>query len=89
MTLTDTVSYENLLADRTYTVKGTLMNKKTGTITFIFDAKACGLEGKETVVSEEIYCNGGLVAEHKDINDEGQFVWNSLSPQKEQMVRLY
>lgn len=127
VTLIDTVSYENLLADRTYTVKGTLMNKKTGepvkdtdgnlvtaeatfntgmstigsaisvdengnvtetetegskartisgsvTVTFTFDAKACGLEGKETVVFEELYCNGGLVAEHKDINDEGQTV---------------
>lgn len=127
VTLTDTVSYENLLADRIYTVKGTLMDKKTGepvrdadgnmvtaeatfntgmptvgsaisidengnvtetetegskarivsgsvTVTFIFDAKACGLEGKETVVFEEIYCSGGLVAEHKDINDEGQTI---------------
>ena len=127
MTLIDTVSYENLLADRTYTVKGTLMDKKTGepvrdadgnpvtaeatfntgmptigsaisidengnvieteiggsqvrtvsgsvTVTFIFDAKACGLEGMQTVVFEELYCNGGLVAEHKDINDEGQTV---------------
>lgn len=127
VTLTDTVSYENLLADRIYTVKGTLMDKKTGepvrdadgnmvtaeatfntgmptvgsaisidengnvtetetegskarivsgsvTVIFIFDAKACGLEGKETVVFEEIYCNGGLVAEHKDINDEGQTI---------------
>lgn len=127
VTITDTVSYENLLADRIYTVKGTLMNKKTGepvrdadgnpvtaeatfntgmptigsaisvdengnvtetetegskartvsgsvTVTFIFDAKACGLEGMQTVVFEELYCNGGLVAEHKDINDEGQTV---------------
>lgn len=127
VTITDTVSYENLLADRIYTVKGTLMNQKTGepvrdadgnpvtaeatfntgiptigsaisvdengnvteteaegskartvsgsvTVTFIFDAKACGLEGMQTVVFEELYCNGGLVAEHKDINDEGQTV---------------
>ena len=44
------------------------------TVTFIFDAKACGLEGMQTVVFEELYCNGGLVAEHKDINDEGQTV---------------
>ena len=127
VTLTDTVSYENLLADRIYTVKGTLMNKKTGepvkdaegknvtaeatfntgmpavgsaisvdengnvteteiggtkrktvsgsvTVTFTFDASACELEGTETVVFEELYCRGGLVAEHKDLNDEGQTI---------------
>ena len=125
--LTDTVSYENLLADRIYTVKGTLMNKKTGqpvrdgngnpvtaetifntgipkvgsaisvdengeltemeiggtkrqtvsgsvTVIFTFDASACGLEGTETVVFEELYCRGGLVAAHKDLSDKGQTI---------------
>lgn len=127
VTLIDTISYENLLADRIYTVKGTLMNKKTGepirdaegkaitaettfntgmptvgsaisvdekgnvteteigetkrrtvsgsvTVTFIFDASACGLEGTETVVFEELYCKGGLVAEHKDLDDKDQTI---------------
>ncbi|MCM1494492.1 MAG: VaFE repeat-containing surface-anchored protein [Bacteroides sp.] len=127
VTLVDTISYENLLADRIYTVKGTLMNKKTGepvkdaegkvitaettfntgmptvgsaisidengnvteteigemkrrtvsgsvTVTFTFNASACGLEGMETVVFEELYCKGGLVAEHKDLDDKDQTI---------------
>lgn len=127
VTLVDTISYENLLADRTYIVKGTLMNKKTGepvrdekgnpvtaettfntgmpavgsaisvdengnvteteigetkrrtvsgsvTVTFTFNASACGLEGTETVVFEELYCRGGLVADHKDLDDKDQTI---------------
>ncbi|EGO9166612.1 VaFE repeat-containing surface-anchored protein [Enterococcus faecalis] len=45
-----------------------------GTISldFIFDASA--LAGKETVVFENVYRDGRLVASHTDIHDEGQTV---------------
>ena len=42
------------------------------TIEFVVDTTK--LEGKSLVAFEEIYLNGSLVGDHKDINDEGQTV---------------
>ena len=41
-------------------------------IEFVVDTTK--LEGKSLVAFEEIYLNGSLVGDHKDINDEGQTV---------------
>ena len=41
-------------------------------VEFIFDAS--GLEDKDLVAFEELYLNGKLVGEHKDINDDNQTV---------------
>ena len=125
VTIIDTVSYENLPVDRTYTVRGVLMNKETGTpvtdaegnmvtaetefdtylpkigtaveidengtetesensdalttsgtvlVEFHFDATGFTLEGFETVVFEELYYKDKVIAEHKDLADEGQTI---------------
>ena len=98
ITLTDTVDYSGLIINHEYTVKGTLMDKSTGSaildatgapitatkpftadstdgsveIKFTFDASV--VEGSTVVAFEELYNNLGVVAEHKDINDEEQTV---------------
>lgn len=137
VTIIDTVTFENLPVNKIYTVKGILMNKKTGKpvtdesgkqvtveavlntsypsigtaiskdengniietgdstviteviktedgkvrlvsgsikVTFNFNAKSCNLEGVETVVFEELYYNGEVIAEHKEINDGEQTI---------------
>ncbi len=43
-------------------------------VTFNFNAKNCNLEGVETVVFEELYLNGEIIAEHKEINDGEQTI---------------
>lgn len=93
----DTVSYEGLLPKVLYTVKGKLMNKKTGeaflvdgkevtaeadfyvkeesgTIDVVFRFDGTAQENISLVVFEELYENGEKVAEHCDIEDEGQTV---------------
>ncbi|MGN0713924.1 MAG: VaFE repeat-containing surface-anchored protein, partial [Anaerovoracaceae bacterium] len=97
VTIVDTVTYENLTPGKTYTLKGTLMDKETGKalvidgakvtatktftpkaengtvkMTFTFDAS--DLTGLDIVVFEKLYLGSTLVAEHADINDEGQTV---------------
>ena len=39
---------------------------------FTFDASSYG--GRDVVVFEEVMCEGRLIAEHRDLDDEGQTV---------------
>lgn len=41
-------------------------------VTFTFDAS--GLEGSSTVVFEELWCNGEVIADHKNKDDENQTI---------------
>ena len=95
--IVDTVSYTGLTVGTKYTLKGTLMDKSTGTalkingtevtataeftptaangtvdLTFTFDAS--GLAGKSLVVFEKLFLVDAEIANHEDINDEGQTV---------------
>ena len=93
--IVDTVEMKGLAKDKTYTLKGTLMDKTTGkavigtdvvtkdftatgenpeTQTMTFNVTA--VEGATYVVFEELYVKDGTdkIAEHSDINDEGQTV---------------
>jgi LPXTG-motif cell wall-anchored protein len=93
----DTVSYNNLIPGREYTVKGTLMNKDTGkaltvdgkqitaettftaagaagTVDLEYTLDSTLLEGKTTVVFEDLYYGQVKVASHADISDEEQTV---------------
>ena len=51
-----------------------LANKENGAIdlTFTFDASSLG--GKDIVAFEELYAGDSIIAEHKDLNDEGQTI---------------
>lgn len=97
-TIIDTVSYENLIKGKEYTVSGKLMDKETGKpilsldgkeitastkfspkagkgdIRVIYTLDTVMLKGKDIVVFEEMYFKNKLIAEHKDIADEGQTV---------------
>lgn len=46
-----------------------------GTVDVRYTFDGTGLEGSTFVVFEELYLNGAVVAEHKDIEDEGQTVY--------------
>ena len=86
----DTVSYKNLEKGKTYTLKGVLMDKKTGKSTGVtaeakFTAKKSDGTAEvkftidttkydELVVFEELYYGKTLIGEHKDINDKAQTV---------------
>ena len=93
----DTVTFENLMPGRTYTLVGILMDKATerpvlvngetvtahkrftaressGSVDVVFTFDSTELEGKTLVVFQYLYFNGELIAEHADINDEGQTV---------------
>ena len=104
--ITDRVTYEGLIPGKEYTLKATLMDKKTGEMLSINDQHvtaelkftpnsqngtididlgkfdASSLDGHDLVVFEELYkqteqgneATEVLVAEHKDIDDEGQTV---------------
>lgn len=101
ITLIDTVSYEGLNPNCTYTVKGIIYDKNTkkplmvngeevtaeaeltpgesfGTVDVSFTFSGKGLAGKTLVIFETVYYNNGeeeiAVAEHADINDEGQTI---------------
>lgn len=110
--ITDTVSYEGLIPGKEYTLKATLMDKKTGEMLSINDQHvtaelkftpnsqngtididlgkfdASSLDGHNLVVFEELYkqteqvneATEVLVAEHKDIDDEGQTVTVTTTP---------
>ena len=110
--ITDRVTYEGLIPGKEYTLKATLMDKKTGEMLSINDQHvtaelkftpnsqngtididlgkfdASSLDGHDLVVFEELYkqteqCNEAtevLVAEHKDIDDEGQTVTVTITP---------
>ena len=110
--ITDRVTYEGLIPGKEYTLKATLMDKKTGEMLSINDQHvtaelkftpnsqngtididlgkfdASSLDGHDLVVFEELYKqteqgNGAtevLVAEHKDIDDEGQTVTVTTTP---------
>lgn len=64
-----TVDGKKVTAEKTFTP-----DKKDGTVkmTFTFDARS--LADLDVVVFEKLYLEGKLVAEHTDINDEGQTV---------------
>ncbi|MGB4610580.1 MAG: VaFE repeat-containing surface-anchored protein, partial [Saccharofermentanales bacterium] len=47
---------------------------KDGTVEMTFTFDGSELAGKELVVFEELYYKSELIAEHKDVNDEGQTV---------------
>lgn len=47
---------------------------KNGTVTLEFTFDATDLIGKDIVVFEDVYRNDTLIAQHADINDEGQTV---------------
>ena len=86
----DTVSYKNLEKGKTYTLKGVVMDKKTGKSTGVaaeakFTAKKSDGTAEvkftidttkydELVVFEELYYGKTLIGEHKDINDKAQTV---------------
>ena len=95
----DTVAYKFLVDKKTYTLKGTLVDQKTGepitdasgkvvtaektftpesrdgSVDLEFDLDAGNLQGKTCVVYEEIYKDGRLLAEHKDLNDGAQTIY--------------
>lgn len=110
VTITDTITYKNLVPGTEYVIKGKLVGKKTGedgsvvsfellsdgnpitgtktftpnsangTIEMDFTFNAVDMKGYEVVVFEYLYIgdseatNATLIAEHADINDEGQTV---------------
>ena len=110
--ITDTVTYEDLIPGKEYTLKATLYDKATGEPLSIADKHvtaeikftpnspdgsididlgpfdASELDGHELVVFEELYKQSEvdgevtdvLVAEHKDLNDEGQTVTVTSTP---------
>ena len=110
--ITDRVTYEGLIPGKEYTLKATLMDKKTGEMLSINDQHvtaelkftpnsqngtididlgkfdASSLDGHDIVVFEELYkqteqgneATEVLVAEHKDIDDEGQTVTVTTTP---------
>ncbi len=110
--ITDRVTYEGLIPGKEYTLKATLMDKKTGEMLSINDQHvtaelkftpnsqngtididlgkfdASSLNGHDLVVFEELYkqteqgneATEVLVAEHKDIDDEGQTVTVTTTP---------
>ena len=110
--ITDRVTYEGLIPGKEYTIKATLMDKKTGEMLSINDQHvtaelkftpnsqngtididlgkfdASSLDGHDLVVFEELYkqteqgneATEVLVAEHKDIDDEGQTVTVTTTP---------
>ena len=110
--ITDRVAYEGLIPGKEYTLKATLMDKKTGEMLSINDQHvtaelkftpnsqngtididlgkfdASSLDGHNLVVFEELYkqteqvneATEVLVAEHKDIDDEGQTVTVTTTP---------
>ena len=110
--ITDRVTYEGLIPGKEYTLKATLMDKKTGEMLSINDQyvtaelkftpnsqngtididlgkfDASSLDGHDLVVFEELYkqteqgneATEVLVAEHKDIDDEGQTVTVTTTP---------
>ena len=110
--ITDRVTYEGLIPGKEYTLKATLMDKKTGEMLSINDQHvtaelkftpnsqngtididlgkfdASSLDGHDLVVFEELYkqteqgneATEVLVAEHKNIDDEGQTVTVTTTP---------
>ncbi|HEY9072271.1 MAG TPA: VaFE repeat-containing surface-anchored protein [Candidatus Ozemobacteraceae bacterium] len=89
-TIIDTVSYTNLTAGRSYTLKGVLMSRVTGQSTGIiaektFTAAAAGTVTQEfsvgadqadrtLVVFETLHIDGSVVARHEDLLDVAQSV---------------
>ena len=57
-------------AEKSFTPKAS-----KGTVSMTFNLDASGLAGKTLVVYEELYWNGNMVADHKDINDGAQAVF--------------
>ena len=85
--ITDTVTYTNLLKGETYTLSGVLVDgepvtqemaftagRASGTKKLKFEFDTTGLAGKSFVVYETLTLEDVEVAEHKDINDEGQTI---------------
>ena len=55
---------------------------ENGTTDLVLKFDASSLEGKNVVVFEEVYLNGVLVAEHKDINSKEQTFFVEYKPEK-------
>ncbi|MEF2919165.1 MAG: VaFE repeat-containing surface-anchored protein, partial [Acutalibacteraceae bacterium] len=96
-TISDTVKYQGLVLGESYTIKGYLVDKDTGSpiivgdtplyaettfvaentngtvdVEFTFDSTE--LIGKSIVCFEYLYFDNNLIAEHTDINDNGQTI---------------
>lgn len=50
-------------------------DKEDGEVTVSFKFNGEGLEGKTLVVAEEVYCDGTLVADHKDLSSKEQTIY--------------
>ena len=64
------VGGEKVMASAEFTAE-----KEEGTIEVVFKFNAKGLDGKTLVAFEDLICNGEVVADHRDINDEKQTVY--------------
>lgn len=75
-TLMDKETGEPILADgkEVTASKKFTSNKASGTLEMEFTFDGSKLKGKDVVVFEEMYFDGEKIAEHKDINDEGQMI---------------
>lgn len=63
------VGGEKVTAEKTFTPED-----EDGTVVVTFEFDATGLDNKSLVVFEELYANNSIIADHKDITDEGQTV---------------
>ena len=63
------VGGEKVTAEKTFTPED-----EDGTVAVTFEFDATGLDNKSLVVFEELYANNSIIADHKDITDEGQTV---------------
>lgn len=50
-------------------------DKEDGEVTVSFKFNGEGLEGKTLVVAEEVYCDGTLVADHRDLSSKEQTIY--------------
>lgn len=72
--LMDKSTGEKLLIDghEVFSVTSFIPDTKTGTVDMIFSFDYESLSKGDVVVFEELYLNGELIAEHKDLKDENQ-----------------
>ena len=63
------VGGEKVTAEKAFTPED-----EDGTVVVTFEFDATGLDNKSLVVFEELYANNSIIADHKDITDEGQTV---------------
>lgn len=72
--LIDKLTGEKLLIDgqEVFSVTSFIPETKTGTVDMTFSFDYSSLTKGDVVVFEELYLNGELIAEHKDLNDTNQ-----------------